>query len=116
MRISPAEISTEKERRREVSTPRTDALRTRLAPLAATLSEDNFGEVAVQCIAECLVLCTALERELAEARAVIANLLAKAVPASADSGDVGMVFVEMTEAEWQRVKDATTHAKDFLAK
>jgi hypothetical protein len=27
-----------------------------------------------------------------------------------------MVFVEMTEAEWQRVKDATTHAKDFLAK
>ena len=51
------------------NTPRTDALRAKLAPLAATLSVDNFGEVAVQCIAESLALCTALERELAEARA-----------------------------------------------
>lgn len=54
--------------------------------------------------------------ELAEARAVIAALLAKAVPASAESGDKGMVFVEMTEAEWQRVVEATVRAKAFLAK
>jgi len=66
LRISPAEISTEKARRCEVSTPRTDALRTRLAPLADTLSVDNFGEVTVRCIAESLALCAALERELAE--------------------------------------------------
>jgi hypothetical protein len=50
-----------------VSTPRTDALSTRLAPLADTLSEDNFGEVTVKCIAESLALCSTLERELAEA-------------------------------------------------
>ncbi len=58
-----------------MSTPRTDALRTRLAPLAATLSEDNFGEVAVQCITESLALCTALERELAELREAVAQTL-----------------------------------------
>jgi hypothetical protein len=52
----------------------------------------------------------------ADARAVIADLLANAVPAAAESGDAGMVFVEMTEAEWQCVKDATTRAKAFLAK
>ena len=50
-----------------VSTPRTDALCERLQPLADTLSVDNFGEVAVQCIAESFALCAALERELAEA-------------------------------------------------
>ena len=49
------------------NTPRTDALRAKLAPLAATLSVDNFGEVAVQCITESLALIRALERELAEA-------------------------------------------------
>ena len=54
-----------------MSTPRTDALSARLAPLAATLSEDNFGEVSVKCIAESLVLCTALERELAEMKSLI---------------------------------------------
>ena len=72
VRISPAEISAEKESRREVSTPRTDALCERLQPLADSLIEDNFGEVAVQCIAESLVLCTALERDLAEMKALIA--------------------------------------------
>jgi hypothetical protein len=50
-----------------VSTPRTEALRARLAPLADSLSVDNFGEVAVQCIAESLALACTLERELAEA-------------------------------------------------
>jgi len=97
-----------------VSTPRTDALCARLAQLAATLSVDNFGAVAGKCIKEILTLCTALERELTEARAVIADLLANAVPVAAESGDAGMVFVEMTEAEWQRVKDATARAKAFL--
>ena len=86
LRISPAEISAENERRCEVSTPRTDALS------------------------------SALERELAEARAVIADLLANAVPVAAESGDAGMVFVEMTEAAWRRVVDATVRAKEFLAK
>jgi hypothetical protein len=57
-----------------------------------------------------------LECEIAEARAVIAELLAKAVPAAAESGDAGMVYVEMTEAEWQRVVEATVRAKAFLAK
>jgi hypothetical protein len=57
------------------STPRTEALRTRLAPLAATLSVDNFREVAVQCITESLALCTALERELAELREAVAQTL-----------------------------------------
>jgi len=51
------------------NTPRTEALCAKLQPLAESLSVDNFGEVAVQCIAESLALCTALERELAEARA-----------------------------------------------
>jgi hypothetical protein len=37
-----------------------------LQPLADSLIEDNFGEVAVQCIAESLALCSTLERELAE--------------------------------------------------
>jgi hypothetical protein len=60
-------------------------------------------------------LCATLERELTESRAVIAELLAKAVPVAAESGDAGMVFVEMSEAEWQRVKDATARAKSFLA-
>ena len=50
-----------------MSTPRTDALRAKLQPLAATLSVDNFGELTVQCIAESLALARALERELAEA-------------------------------------------------
>jgi len=50
-----------------------------------------------------------------DARDVIADLLAKAVPAAAESGDKGMVFVEMTEAEWQRVVEATVRAKAFLA-
>jgi hypothetical protein len=49
------------------NTPRTDALCAKLQPLAAALSEDNFGEVAMQCIAESLALCAAMERELAEA-------------------------------------------------
>jgi len=52
-----------------VSTPRTEALRAKLAPLAATLSVDNFGEVAMQCITESLAQVRALERELTEARA-----------------------------------------------
>ena len=51
----------------KTDTPRTDALRERLSPLADTLSEDNFGEVTMKCITESLALCTALERELAEA-------------------------------------------------
>jgi hypothetical protein len=50
-----------------VSTPRTDALCAKLQPLAESLSEDNFGELTVQCIAESLALCSTLERELAEA-------------------------------------------------
>jgi hypothetical protein len=58
-----------------VSTPRTDALCARLQPLADSLSVDNFGEVAVQCIAESLVLCAALERELAELRDAVAQTL-----------------------------------------
>jgi hypothetical protein len=49
------------------STPLTDALCAKLQPLAESLSVDNFGEVAVQCIAEGLALCSTLERELAEA-------------------------------------------------
>jgi hypothetical protein len=114
-----AAVSTTTERRAnalaEMRTPRTDALRAKLAPLAATLSVDNFGEVAVQCITESIAQVRALERELAEARDVIADLLAKAVPASAESGDEGRVFAEMTEAEWQRVVDATTRARAFLA-
>jgi hypothetical protein len=57
-----------------------------------------------------------LERELADARAAIVDLLANAVPVAAESGDAGMVFVEMTEAEWQRVVEATARAKAFLAK
>ena len=69
----------------EMRTPRTDALRAKLSPLAATLSEDNFGEVAVQCITESLAQVRALERELAQSRAVIADLVHKAVPASAES-------------------------------
>jgi hypothetical protein len=52
----------------------------------------------------------------ADARDVIADLLANAVPVAAESGDAGMVFVEMTEAEWQRVVEATARAKAFLAK
>jgi len=58
-----------------VSTPRTDALCARLAPLAESLSVDNFGEVAVHVIAESLVLCTALERELAILRYRVAQTL-----------------------------------------
>ena len=50
-----------------MSTPRTDALRERLQPLATSLSVDT-----VKCIAESLVLCTALERELAAMKALIA--------------------------------------------
>jgi hypothetical protein len=69
----------------ETRTPRTDALRAKLAPLAATLSVDNFGEIAVQCITESLAQVRALERELAQSRAVIADLVHKAVPASAES-------------------------------
>ena len=99
-----------------MSAPRTDALCERLQPLADSLSVDNFGEVTVQCIAEFAALSSALERELAEARAVIADLLANAVPVAAESGDAGMVFVEMTEAAWRRVVDATVRAKEFLAK
>ena len=57
-----------------------------------------------------------VEDELAAARDVIADLLANAVPAAAYSGDAGMVFVEMTEAEWHGVKDATTRARAFLVK
>jgi hypothetical protein len=76
VRIPPAEISTEKvERRCEVSTPRTDALCARLQPLADSLIEDNFGEVSVKCIAESLVLCAVLERELAELREAVAQTL-----------------------------------------
>jgi hypothetical protein len=52
----------------------------------------------------------------ADAHTVIADLLANAVPVAAESGDKGMVFVEMTEAEWQRVVEATARAKAFLAK
>lgn len=33
------------------------------------------------------------------------------VPTKAESGDVGMVFVEMTKAEWQKILDATKEAK-----
>ena len=58
--------------------------------------------------------CTDALCELAEARAVIADLLANAVPA--ESGDAGMVFVEMTEAEWQDVVEAILRAKAFLEK
>ena len=58
-----------------MSTPRTDALRERLAPLAATLSADNFGEVSVKCIAESFALCAALERELAILRDAVAQTL-----------------------------------------
>ena len=94
-----------------MSTPRTDALRERLQPLATSLSVDT-----VQCIEESHALCTVLERELADARAAIVDLLANAVPVAAESGDAGMVFVEMTEAEWQRVVEATARAKAFLAK
>jgi len=65
-----------------VSTPRTDALRAKLAPLAESLSADNFGEVSVKCIAESLALCCALERELAEARATIAYLFTDSDPES----------------------------------
>jgi len=54
-----------------VSTPRTDALCAKLQPLAESLSEDNFGEVSVKCIAESLALCAALERELAEMKSLI---------------------------------------------
>ena len=52
----------------------------------------------------------------ADARAVIADLIANAVPVAAESGDAGMVFVEMTEAEWQSVVNATDRARAFLAK
>ena len=52
----------------------------------------------------------------ADAHTVIADLLANAVPAAVESGDKGMVFVEMTEAEWQHVVEATARAKAFLAK
>ena len=97
-----------------MSTPRTDALCAKLYPLADKLSVDNFGEIAVKCIKESLALCTALERELAEARDVIADLVGKAVPA--ESGDAGMVFVEMSEAEWQDVVAVILRAKAFLAK
>ena len=65
-----------------MSTPRTDALRAKLAPLAESLSADNFGEVSVKCIAESLALCCALERELAEARATIAYLFTDSDPES----------------------------------
>ena len=99
-----------------MSTPRTDALRERLSPLADTLSMHNFGEVSMQCIAESFALACMLEREIADARTVIADLLAEAVPVAAYSGDKGMVYVEMTEAEWQRVVEATVRAKAFLAK
>ena len=65
-----------------MSTPRTDALRAKLAPLAESLSADNFGEVSVKCIAEFAALCCALERELAEARATIAYLFTDSDPES----------------------------------
>ncbi len=55
-----------------MSTPRTNALCERLQPLADSLIEDNFGEVAVHVIAEFAVLSSALERELAEMKALIA--------------------------------------------
>jgi hypothetical protein len=84
-----------------VSTPRTDALCAKLYP-------------PVKCIMEMHALCTVMERELADARTVVADLLANAVPAAAESGDAGMVFVEMTEAEWQRTKDVAARAKAFL--
>ena len=58
-----------------MSTPRTEALCAKLQPLADSLFVDNFGEVAVQCIAESLVLCTALERELAILRDAVAQTL-----------------------------------------
>jgi len=76
----------------------------------------QIGEVAVKRIEESLALCSTLERELAEARAVIADLLAEAVPVAAESGDAGMVYVEMKEAEWQDIVDATARATAFLAK
>ena len=94
-----------------VSTPRTDALCARLQPLADSLSVDNFGEVTVQCIADFAALSSALERELADARTVITELLANAVPVAAESGDAGMVYVEMSEVEWQCVVEATARAK-----
>jgi hypothetical protein len=65
---------------------------------------------------EWVTLAREFEDELAEARAVIADLLANAVPVAAESGDAGMVFVEMTEAQWQAVVDATARARAFLAK
>ena len=68
-----------------MSTPRTDALRARLAPLSATLSEDNFGEVFVKCIAESLVLCAALERELAAMKALLGLVVACGEACGVDS-------------------------------
>ena len=58
-----------------VSTPRTDALCERLQPLADSLIEDNFGEVAVHVIAEFAALACTLERELAELREAVAQTL-----------------------------------------
>jgi len=60
--------------------------------------------------------CRKVEDKLAAARAVIADLLANAVPLAAESGDAGMVFVEMMEAEWRQVLGATDRARNFLAK
>jgi hypothetical protein len=58
-----------------VSTPRADALRERLSPLADTLSMHNFGEVSMQCIAESFALACTLERELVELREAVAQTL-----------------------------------------
>ncbi len=55
-----------------MSTPRTDALCTKLQPLADSLSVDNFGEVAVHVIGSLAALCSTLERELAEMKSLIA--------------------------------------------
>jgi hypothetical protein len=108
-----------------VSTPRTDAaLERELAAMKALIA------LAVDCGEACGMdgaypeaweqMKAAVSNTMpvpipsADARTVIADLLANAVPAAAESGDKGMVFVEMTEAEWQRVKDATARATAFL--
>ena len=79
----------------------------------ALLDEWNLALIELSVKAR---LCATLERELTEARAVIAELLAKAVPVAAESGDAGMVFIEMTEAKWQDVVAVILRAKAFLAK
>jgi hypothetical protein len=80
-----------------VSTPRTDALCERLQPLADSLIVDNFGEVSVKCIAESLVLCAALERELAEMKSLVALAV--------DCGEACGMDVAYPEA-WEQMKAA----------